>query len=695
MAYKILIVICVYLLFGLLLQHTASASINNENKFEPYQSQHGAVWLLPADGVYIKALQQQTQVDYKITGHIARATVKQKFTNNSSLWVEGIYVFPLPENSAVDHFRIIIGERIIEGEIREHEAAKKAYHKAKITGKKASLIIQQRPNVFTTLLSNIAPGEEMTIEFEFQQILTYKNSQYRLRFPLVVAPRYQTNQLNKPAEFSQRKNFKPKNTNVLSETDTTTDTNNPVKINLSLDAGFSLMDLYSSYHHIDIQQTSETHYSISTTGETIKSNRDFELVWQPQLDDTPQLAAFTENIDGEHYTMLTLLPPDLSYLQQKIPARDLIFVIDISGSMDGTSIKQAKSSLIIALDGLSSIDRFNIIWFNHETGQLFQNNAIANTQNKTIAKNFINSLSAGGGTEMLPALELALSGIEEFSRFRQVIFITDGNISNEAALFNVIEQKLADNRLFTIGIGSAPNAYFMQQAAQKGRGTFTYIGDSSEVQERTATLFKKLENPALINIQLPINNNEYEVFPSIIPDLYAGETTNIVLKGKPLPSNFIVKADYGNIEWQSSGSINTSSHSGIRLAWAGKKIAALMNLQHTVSTNNERESIKEQITETALKHHLVSPYTSLLAVDRTPVNTSKMLHQQRLKNNLPYGWKNTNSTKIIRLAQTASSTHLNILLANIFFIAALFLYWQQRLRLRYFSTQAISSNSNV
>jgi len=664
---KIFIVISIYLVFGLLFQYVY-ANTKTDNH-DPYQAQHGSVWLLPDNGhnngVYLEALQMHSDVDYTISGNIARAKVTQRFKNSSALWAEGLYVFPLPENAAVDFFRMIIGERIIEGKIKERVAAKKIYEKAKSAGKKASLIEQQRPNVFTTSLANIAPGEEITVEFEFQQTLAYNDGVYRLRFPLLVGPRYHpgqpsTNELTNPAFDAS---------SVYTETDPTGNSN-PIRIHLLLDAGVNLDLLRSSYHDIDIQQTSETRYSIATVGEYINTDRDFELVWKPQLNNQPQLSAFNENIDGENYTMLSLLPPDLSYLQQKVSARDVVFVLDISGSMAGTSIEQAKASLLTALDGLSDIDRFNIIWFNDKTGRLFPEAVSAKAGYKDYAKRFIESLQADGGTEMLPALKLALSEQEEFSRFRQIIFLTDGNISNESELFDVIDKQLGTNRLFTIGIGSAPNAYFMRKAANKGRGTFTYIGDVNEVQEKTNALFKKLETPALINIRLELDASQYEIFPAIIPDLYAGETTNILIKGKSLPDNITLRGDYGNQEWQSHAMLTRTQKSGVRIAWAREKIASLMNMKHEANNRDLRETIKKEITETALQHHLVSRYTSLVAVDLTPVNADGLLYRERLKNNLPHGWKKSSTTNGIMLAQTSTNSRLKLLMALALFLTA-------------------------
>ena len=704
---KMILVISVYMIFGLLLNNVY-ANIGND----PFQSQQGSVWLLPltapgddvsatqdngqvnannteitARPLYLNALQLGTDVDYQVIGPVARASVKQQFTNNSEFWAEGIYVFPLPENAAVDRFSMRIGERVIEGQVKERVQAKKTYLQARSAGKKASLIEQQRPNIFTTSLANIAPGENISIEFEYQQTLALKDGTYRLRFPMVVGPRYHPAH-NTPVDMGNHfghVNSAPHDSSVVTETDPLSSKNNPVHIHILLDAGTPLRELDSSYHEIDIIQTSETRYSISTVGEQLYADRDFELLWQPELYDKPQLSAFSEEVDGEHYTLLMLYPPAIDSLQDKVQARDVIFVLDISGSMSGTSIDQAKASLITALDALSPVDRFNIIWFNEETGSLFTKTAPASEKYKRYAKLYVEQLQADGGTEMLPALKRALYKQETFSRLRQVIFLTDGNISNETEMFDVIDKQLGNSRLFTIGIGSAPNSYFMQKAAQRGRGTFTYIGDITEVQEKTTALFEKLETPALINLQLHIdshrigNDDRFELFPKNIPDLYAGEPLTLILKGNDIPENISLHGDLNNTEWHTSTAVNAVTHDGIRIAWARNKIASLMDQHRTAQRESDKQALQSDITHTALKHHLVSRYTSLVAVDVTPSNTEGLLYQEKVKNNLPHGWaRSTQNNDVmlaqIRLRQTATTSAQHMLFAIMLLIAAVSLY---------------------
>ncbi|MBT8129742.1 MAG: VWA domain-containing protein, partial [Gammaproteobacteria bacterium] len=477
--FRLCTALLLYICFGLLTEY-AYAGTTIPDIETPAQ---GAVWLIPEDGIRTDALLLATDVSIHVSGMIARATVTQRFRNTSSDWAEGIYVFPLPDNAAVDHFRLHAGGRIFEGQIQDRANARQQYQSARNEGKRASLVEQQRANVFRTSLANIAPGEEISIEIEYQQTLDYKDGDYRLRFPMVVGPRYHAATLSVSPD-----NGDTDVSTLLSDTK-----NNPVNLQVTLDAGVALEKLDSTYHAIDIRQTETYRYSIALSQGQAYADRDFELVWRPQLGHQPQAHVFSEEHNGHQYALLSILPPDLQSLGQILLPREVIFILDVSGSMSGTSIKQARASLIQALSRLKPEDRFNIIWFNDRTERMYPQ-AVPATREATIqASAVISSLSADGGTVMLPALTLALSEQPELSHVRQIVFLTDGNVDNERELFGLINRQLDENRLFTIGIGSAPNSYFMRKAAELGRGSFTYIGDLREVQPRIASLLTKLE----------------------------------------------------------------------------------------------------------------------------------------------------------------------------------------------------------
>ena len=460
-----------------------------------------------------------TDVHIQITGMLARATVKQKFYNNSTHWQEGIYVFPLPENAAVDRLRLHIGDRIIEGQIKENQQARKEYQQAKSEGKRASLVEQERPNIFTTSVANIGPGEDIMIEITYQQPVRYKNETFNIRFPMVVAPRYipgktvvtgfqgtgWSSNTDQVADASRITAF-VNNPDQELENKPEHSSANPINLSIDLDAGFLLSNIDSPYHPIDIGVPDKTRYSIQLRNKRVPANRDFVLDWKVEAGIAPRAALFTEERDSDIYSLIMLLPP----VSETAPVlhREVIYVIDTSGSMSGPSIVQAKQALNLALDRLKPGDRFNIIQFNSYTEKLFQFPQPLTHHFLRQAHRYVDSLEAQGGTEMIPALSAALLKHGNNDRndknydIRQVIFLTDGGIGNEDALFNIIQLQLGDSRLFTIGIGSAPNSHFMDRAAKFGRGTHTYIGNVSEIQSKMETLFSKLESPVLTNIHI-------------------------------------------------------------------------------------------------------------------------------------------------------------------------------------------------
>ena len=675
---RLLGAIALYLCFGLL----ADLVYALPRDTNPMDAIQGSVWLRSADGSYSNALLLQTEVDLNISGMIARAVVKQRFKNTSALWAEAIYVFPLPEHAAVDQFRLRVGGRLIEGQIQERQRARKHYESAKHEGKQAGLVEQQRANVFSTSVANIAPGADISVEIEFQQTIEYQDGRYRLRLPMVVGPRFHAANQPAPALDSDS------DTDVSSETSPVP--TNPVTLHIALDAALPLAELSSTYHAVDIQQTDGHRYNITLAAGQVFADRDFELLWRPELSAQPQTAVFDEHHDGYEYVLLSVLPPDLEAAGQNILPRDVIFILDVSGSMAGTSINQAKASLLQALTRLKPGERFNIIWFNDRAEQLYPRAMAANEETIQQARALIGTLDADGGTMMQPALSLALSKQPERSRLRQIIFLTDGNVDNERELFSLISRQLGDNRLFTIGIGSAPNSYFMRKAARAGRGTYTYIGDINEVQQKTDALLEKLEAPALVNIDINLDGTDVEILPTPVPDLYLGEPLNVLIRGKNIGSEVTLYGDYGETSWQQSVEIsNRTEHPVVRIAWARAKIAFLHEQHHAAESADLRRSIRNEIIQTSIDHHQLSRFTSMVAVDVTPVNSSGQLYSEKLKTNQPHGWKPAHGVQMptspmlvaqLRLPQTASSASQHLMIAAMLFaLAMVFYHWRKLL----------------
>ena len=618
-------------------------------------------WRSAEQETLVPAPTLKTDVSIVVTGIVARATVRQEFTNPSHAWAEGIYVFPLPEDAAVDHLRMKVGDRLIEGVIQERAAAKAQYEQAKHEGRRASLVEQERPNVFTTSVANIAPGAAIGIEIEYQQTVRYDAGQFSLRFPMVVGPRYIPGvPVSGPST----------GTGWAPDTDQVPDASrltppivhpsrgplNPVSLTVELDPGAPLARLAASYHAIQTTPLADGRYRVELAQGPVPADRDFELVWQPNAEATPIATLFTERKGTETFAVLMVTPPAATALDGLRLPREAIFVIDNSGSMHGASIDQAKAALKMALDRLRPDDTFNVIRFNHTTDAVFPEAQPATAQNLAAAIRYVGRLYADGGTEMLPALQQALDGREHPGRLRQVIFLTDGAVGNETQLFAAIHERLGDSRLFTIGIGSAPNSHFMREAARLGRGTFTYIGSINEVKEKMVALFAKLESPALIDVEIEAIADA-EFVPERIPDVYLGEPITVALRAPTLPSRVVLRGRLGVEVWERVVALHPAGEgAGLSSHWARGKIAALLDRRRTGSPEDE---VRGAVLELALAHHLVSPYTSLVAVDVTPVRPGdESLESHVLNTNLPHGW---DYTAVFGLGQGATDAPAHLI----------------------------------
>ena len=616
-------------------------------------------------GVFLPAPALETDVAIRVTGIVARATVRQRFANTAGDCVEGVYVFPLPESAAVDRMRLTIGERVIEAEIRERAEAKQVYEQAKAEGKKASLLEQERPNVFTASVASIGPNEEVEIEIEYQETLRYDEGKFHLRFPMVVGPRYipgsaavegspglgwavNTDQVGDAARITPAV-LRPGEARV-----------NPVRLRVELETGVKLRRLGSATHTLKAAPIGEVSYAVTVADEAAAADRDFELTWEPDLGDRPKPAVFAENLDGQVFALLVVLPPDGTAVPGARLPRETIFVIDTSGSMYGPSIDQARRSLIFALDRLHPEDRFNVIEFNHVMRRLYGESRRALSESVREAKEWVGMLQANGGTEMLPALRAALEGADEGSEVRQVVFVTDGAVGNEAELFRYIHDHLGRSRLFTVGIGSAPNSHFMTKAAEFGRGTFTYVGSPGEVDEKMGGLFRKLESPMLTDVRVEWDDPAVEAWPGKIPDLYAGEPLLVAARLSSAAGSVRVSGERAGARWSERIPVRVSTDQrGVDRLWARRKIAALMD---RMTEGANRDSVKCEVVDVALRHHLVSSFTSLVAVDLTPTLARGAVCVARaVPVHLPAGWDHGHVFG--EMPQTATPARLFLLLA--------------------------------
>jgi Ca-activated chloride channel family protein len=606
----------------------------------PAEIQAGSLLMRMAEGYETAAL-LNTDVNIDVNGLVARVSVMQEFRNEGSEWVEGIYVFPLPDEAAVDHMRLYIGDRFIEGEIRERAQARKEYEQAKQAGKKTSLVEQQRANLFTTSVANVAPGETVIVEIEYLENVRYDDGTFSLRFPMTLTPRYIPGETTGDRQGS---GWSP-DTTLVSDASLITPpmvgTSNGHRMSLQarINAGMPLEIIASRYHPVNVGEASG-HYTLSLASGRTMMDHDFEMLWRPVPSAAPRSLAFAETLDGEPYYLLMVMPPDSGEMVNARLPREMIFIVDTSGSMHGVSIEQARQALLRALDGLQPGDLFNVIEFNSYPNALFGSSVPASGSNVTAARNFVARLDANGGTEMRSALQLALRTAPTETYLRQIIFITDGAVGNEEGLFKLIDSRLAGARLFTVGIGSAPNSWFMRKAAETGRGTFTTISALHEVGEKMDRLFRKLENPQVTNIDIQWpGGTAVETYPGVVPDLYLGEPVSVRVKasGAFRPGDTLrIVGDSVSGAWASDVSLAVDSQSpGVAALWARARIAELLDAQRRGADAQETRS---EIVTTALRHHLVSKHTSLVAVDKTPVRPAgDQLAREQVPNLMAHG----------------------------------------------------------
>ncbi|MGB0937833.1 MAG: marine proteobacterial sortase target protein [Colwellia sp.] len=744
------------IVLNVLFVNVSEASINSQkaSKAQHFQTipyddiKTGSLFVKNESGFHA-SLSQNSIYDVKVTGLLARVNLTQTFKNDSDSFIEAVYVFPLHNEAAVDALTMKIGDRVINGVIKEKHQAKKIYNKAKKQGKKTSLVAQHRPNMFSTKLANIAPGETVEVVLSYLQSVKYHDSEFSLRLPLTITPRFipvflvkkNDDQNNKHQGNMPVESTKPsamENTRQHGEIDLNS-TVNPVnitktgwlissnvkdakeitspqvssspsqnvKINIELNAGMALSNINSHYHPITKRKTKRktkvktntkaqptnpvktdqiATYQVSLLNAQTKMDRDFTLSWQLAEGNKPEAAFFSSQDDNYHYGLLMLMPeqsPHKSNSHQHNIAKDITYIIDTSGSMGGVAIKQAKKALVNAINQLNSADSFNIIAFAGSPTSLYNEPQEANQQNLLQAIYWVERLTASGGTNMYPAIELALNQAPAkenklYNKYKQVIFITDGAVGNEDELIAMISRKIGSTRLHTVGIGSAPNGYFMTQAALIGKGTHRFIGSINEVEKEMDSLIELINNPSMKDIALSWSVNQVEMIPDNLPDLYLGQPLVISARW---PNNAInnqqtlkvsATGKQANKVWNKELALShVNNSSGISTWWARQKVKQLRMTMNRPVPLVEKEALKKQITQLGLTHSLVTPFTSFIAVEnKISRKQHTALNSQKVANLIPKG-----SSQLISLSNTSLGSFSYLLLGILLMFVSILLHF--------------------
>lgn len=633
--------------------------------------------------------------DVDISGLVASVRLQQTFSNTSSDWTEAIYVLPLMDNSAVHAMRIVVGERVIEGQIKERSEAKRSYTQAKKQGKKTGLLEQNRPNLFTAKVANIAPGESVSIELNVLQPLHFDAPGFELRLPMTLTPRYIPGK-NMAQETKVSNRGWAQATDQVSDAPSITPPQYSTgqqnvataTLEIDLDSGFEVAEFVAPYHSVEVAKEGDN-YKVFPSGKEVTMDRDFVLRWKPVASQLPIAAYFSETVKNKIHGLIMVMPP-AAQMKNSIPPRELSLVIDTSGSMAGMPMDQAKQALLYAITKLRPQDKFNITQFDSAYGSLFSRSRFATGQNLRLARGFIAGLQADGGTEMYAPLKWVLSDstrvgengeseVAEEPFYHQVVFITDGSVGNEDRLFKLIEDNIHQSRLYTVGIGSAPNSYFMRRAAQFGRGTYTFIGKPEEVKQNISQLFSDIKSPVLTQVELEFDGTDVEFYPELLPDLYLGKPLLVSARFDQQPQSYTVTGQLYGSPWSTTVDVSDANGSdgredyGVATLWARDKVASLRDdaIRNGVPALN-----KQAIMELGLSYNLVTPYTSFVAVDVTPARPRSLPPSTNpVPNPMPFG--STQNAPSVGYPNTGLGLNLSYLFALVFLLAAV-LAWGKR-----------------
>jgi Ca-activated chloride channel family protein len=620
--------IWLYIVATLVLALVFTLSPARAGELDPEPEPEGL--LMKIGDEWVPTLAMDTTVDMQVSGLLAEVTVRQTYRNDASEWREGRYLLPLPENGAVGALTLRVGERLIVGEIREKAEAEAIYQAAAASGQRASLVSQNRPNLFQTRVANIGPGEEVEIEVRYWQPVAFRDGVFSLHLPLTLTPRYEgTREQVGLLDPATRPAALPVADDAIVRSGALPPT---VALSVEIEPGLPLKSVTSPSHAVKVSAEGGTYRATLAHG-VDASDRDFILRWEPVPSRAPRSAVFTDTVDGESFAMLMLVPPTLPVAP--LP-RELILVIDNSGSMSGASMTQAIEAADRALSRLRPGDRFNVVRFDDSFDLLFPEAVPAEPGNVARARSFVRSLRAEGGTEMLPALQAALSGQAPAGYLRQVVLATDAAIGNEDELLRMIEQTRGESRLFPVGIGSAPNGHFLRKAAEAGRGTQTLVRNVEEVAEVMDGLLARLDRPAMRDITLAWPGAA-EMHPQRVPDLYEGEALQVVarvdrLQGAVAISGLCPQPWTRQLKLSGASALPAP---GIGRLWARARIDTL---EDALRRGEDEAAVRGQIVETALRHGLVSRFTSLVAVDKTPARPKdEAMGSTRVMNATPEG----------------------------------------------------------
>jgi len=551
-----------------------------------------------------------TKADVNIAGVIAEIELTQVYKNDGEKTIEAVYVFPLGTKSAIHAMRMKIGERIIDAEIEETEKAKQIYEDAKDQGKVASLLEQKRPNVFQMKVANIMPGDEVQVIVKYTEMLVPEKGIYEYVFPTVVGPRFTGEQKDKEdwtaTPYLHEKEKPPYKFDI--------------KVNLK--TGIPISKVMVPTHNVDIDKEYDKATITLSKNEKYGGNRDFILQYSLKGNKI-ETGLLLYPGEEENFFLLMLEPPDRVNINM-VPPREYLFVVDVSGSMHGFPLDVSKALIKKIVEGLREKDYFNILFFAGGSSVLSPEPLSATKENKKKAIEMVMSQMGGGGTRLLDALNRISTLPKKEGLSRIIVAATDGYISVEKEAFDHIRENLGENNFFAFGIGSSVNRYLIEGMARAGKGEPFIVINQSEAEEKADRFLNYIQNPLLTDIKSSFKGfDAYDIEPISVPDLFAERPLVLFGKYKKADGNIIITGQTANGNYKKEINVKPSmedkDNSAIKYLWARERIAKLDDYGK-VGTD-----VKDEVTKLGLKYHLMTQYTSFVAVDKMIRETGEVV----------------------------------------------------------------------
>ncbi|MBI5485750.1 MAG: PDZ domain-containing protein [Deltaproteobacteria bacterium] len=590
---------------------------------------------------------KHTEVSAEISGYIAKTLVEQTYTNPYREVIEAVYTFPLPGMAAVNDFVMQIGERKIVGLIRPREEAERIYAQARARGQTASLLTQERPNIFTQSVANIEPGGEVKIAITFFEKLAYENKQYEWVFPMVVGPRYIPGQPDgsapdgdapSTARPDDRSAARSGAGGTAAPTDRVPDADritppvlrpgersgHDIGVTVMLDAGLAIQELTPVTHCVDVEEVSGSRKVIKLSAADGIPNRDFVLRWKVAGADT-QFGVLAHRGDEGGFLTLMMQPPAAPTDAQVTP-REITFLIDVSGSQSGLPLGISKEIVRRTLDELRGEDAFNIFFFASGNGQLWEEPRPRTRENVDEAKRFLDQLCGGGGTEMLAGLQRAMQAEHDPKYLQMYVFLTDGYIGNEDEILRMIKEERGEARFFGFGVGSSVNRYLVDGIGEFGGGDSYAVlpRDPDHAGKAVQHLFDMIDSPILVDAKIDWNGLPVtDQFPAKLPDLFAGQTINVVARYTAAAEGTAyiearVGAEHVRVPVAVRLPEREEGNSALAPIWARWRIAELSK-EFVTADGARQDELKQAITDLAVEFRLVSQFTAFVAVDESRI----------------------------------------------------------------------------